>query len=245
MSYYAVAIGRDVGVFMDWESCKASVDGYPHAKYKKFKSKSDAMKFIEMSSKLEQATILDFFGPAPAPVLASVPAPVLASVPASMEETFDVEDNESTEYVYTDGACSNNGRAGSARCGIGVWFGEDDPRNVSKALEGKQTNNVAELAAVIEACGLINHELMKGKSYTIVSDSEYTERCISTYGYKCKMNGWSDPIPNKLLVRKAYDYFSKYTTLKFKKVRAHTNGTDKHAIGNMHADRLAVASINS
>lgn len=47
--------------------------------------------------------------------------------------------------VYTDGACEGNGQIGS-EAGVGVYFGDNDPRNVSEPLEGeKQTNQRAEL----------------------------------------------------------------------------------------------------
>ena len=47
--------------------------------------------------------------------------------------------------VYTDGACSNNGSR-QARAGVGVFFGPQDPRNVSETLEGStQTNQRAEM----------------------------------------------------------------------------------------------------
>ena len=52
--------------------------------------------------------------------------------------------------VYTDGACSNNGKK-SAKAGIGVYFGEGDPRNISERITGKQTNNAAELTAILRA----------------------------------------------------------------------------------------------
>ncbi|OMH81867.1 Ribonuclease H [Zancudomyces culisetae] len=46
--------------------------------------------------------------------------------------------------VYTDGACSGNGKGGS-QAGLGVFFGDGDPRNLSERLQGPQTNNRAEL----------------------------------------------------------------------------------------------------
>ena len=42
-------------------------------------------------------------------------------------------------YVYTDGACSNNGRE-NASAGIGIYFGENDARNASQRIIGKQSN---------------------------------------------------------------------------------------------------------
>jgi ribonuclease HI len=37
--------------------------------------------------------------------------------------------------VYTDGACSGNGRAGSV-AGIGVWWGHKDTRCVRSLVDG-------------------------------------------------------------------------------------------------------------
>jgi ribonuclease HI len=46
--------------------------------------------------------------------------------------------------VYTDGACSGNGGS-NARGGIGVFFGDNDPRNVSERFDrGIATNQRAE-----------------------------------------------------------------------------------------------------
>ena len=52
--------------------------------------------------------------------------------------------------VFLDGACRYNGR-GEPRTGIGVWFGPDDPLNVSRPARGRQTNNAAEIEAAVEA----------------------------------------------------------------------------------------------
>ena len=80
-------------------------------------------------------------------------------------------------YVYTDGACSKNGYK-NAKAGYGIYFGEKDPRNVSKKIVGKQTNNVAELTAVIEAYYIIKEEASNGKKICIVTDSDYVLKCV-------------------------------------------------------------------
>ena len=51
--------------------------------------------------------------------------------------------------VFTDGSCINNGYK-NACAGIGIFFGIDDDRNISKRIMGKQSNNTAELLAIIE-----------------------------------------------------------------------------------------------
>ncbi len=146
-------------------------------------------------------------------------------------------------FVYTDGACSNNGR-GNSKAGIGIYFGENDPRNVSRRLEGKQTNNSAELTAILEAYHLIYDELIQENvEYTVVTDSEYSLKCVGKYGEKCAKTGWCEDIPNKELVRNVYECYSKHNNISFLHVRSHTGGTDIHSLGNEQADRLACLAI--
>lgn len=44
--YYAVAVGRQVGVFETWPSCLASVEKYPGARHKSFSSRAEADAFV-------------------------------------------------------------------------------------------------------------------------------------------------------------------------------------------------------
>ena len=220
MSFYAVAQGRHTGVFSTWDACRASVTRFKNAVYKKFESHKDASNFVDRNGVVEPL----------------VSPPVLPST--------DVEDADDTDYyVYTDGACTCNGREG-AQSGIGVFFGEDDPRNVCRRIGGKQTNNTAELSAVLEAYRLIKDDVATGKRVVIVSDSEYVLRCVTTFGARCAREGWVKKIPNRALVRAAYETFVD-TGVRFMHVRAHTGRTDAHSIGNARADRLAVASLSA
>ena len=145
-------------------------------------------------------------------------------------------------YVYTDGACSKNGM-NNASAGIGIYFGENDSRNVSQQIKGKQTNNVAELAAIVQAYSIIKDDAESGKNITIVSDSKYAISCATTYGKKCQKNDWDVDIPNKELVRCAYELYECHPNIRFNYIQAHTQHTDIHSIGNQNADRLATASI--
>lgn len=44
--YYAVKVGARTGVFMSWEECQKAVDGFPNAKFKKFRSLEEAERFV-------------------------------------------------------------------------------------------------------------------------------------------------------------------------------------------------------
>ena len=214
MSHYAVANGRNIGIFPTWNECNASVKGFKGAVYKKFSTQSEAEQYLQTHSSSSSH---------------------LGSPRGDETETPDY-------YVYTDGACSNNGRK-TAKAGIGIYFGMGDARNLSKKIEGKQTNNTAELTALIETYGLIADDLEIGKRVGIVSDSEYAIRCVTTYGEKCHAKNWQQEIPNKELVKIAYEIYHNISNVCFIHVRAHTSGTDIHSVGNDHADRLANQAI--
>jgi ribonuclease HI len=148
-------------------------------------------------------------------------------------------------YVYTDGACSNNGMH-NATAGIGVFFGIDDPRNVSQKIEGKQTNNTAELTAIIRAYSIVEPDILQGKQIAIVSDSQYAIWCCTTYGEKCSKTAYKKKdgfILNHELVKTAYELYQDKPNVEFIHVKAHTGKDDIHSIGNDGADKLANLAI--
>ena len=144
--------------------------------------------------------------------------------------------------VYTDGACSNNGYE-NAKAGLGVFFSEDDTRNLSKKVEGRQTNNTAELCAIIEAYNVLEKNVEKGENICIYSDSRIAIGWCTTTGEKYSKKNWKGNIPNVELIKKAYGLFKGKSNVIFSHVKAHTGNTDKHSIGNDGADRLANEAI--
>jgi len=230
-SFYAVAAGSTVGIFSTWAECEESVRGFKGAIYKKFKTRGEAEEFIAAN---------------PTPTAAQTKSPKGSSV-LCLSKTADQvkaleEEFKPDYYVYTDGACSNNGQEG-AKAGIGVWFGEDDPRNVSRTIEGTQTNNAAELQAILTVAEIIRADMEAGKRVAIVSDSEYAIRCVTSYGAKCAEANWVKEIPNKDLVRSCYETYEGNPSVQFLHVMAHTDFTDRHSVGNAGADKLANKAI--
>lgn len=146
-----------------------------------------------------------------------------------------------SKFVYTDGACSNNGKV-SSRSGYGVFFGDNDERNVSEAVPSnmKQTNNVGELLGILKAFDIMVS--LNDFDFTIVTDSNYCILCATSYGSKQHAKGWTANIPNKELVKKLYTLYHLHH-VPIMKVEAHTGKSDKHSYGNMMADRLANEAI--
>ena len=153
------------------------------------------------------------------------------------------EINKYNIIVFTDGACSKNGYS-NACAGLGVYFGENDKRNFSEKIEGKQTNNVAELSAIYKALIIVEKNLQIGENILIVSDSEYSIRCCTTYGKKNYDQNWKKDFPNKELVKIIYEKILQYPTqIFFKHVFSHTGKEDFFSNGNDHADKLANKAI--
>ncbi len=215
--FYAVQKGKETGIFLTWPECQAAIQGVSGAKYRKFAKREEAEAFVSEGAKVSEKS--------------------------TVKQTFAKQAiSEPDYYVYTDGACSNNGRVGS-KAGIGIWFGEGDVRNVSQALSAGATNNVAELTAILGVHALIASDITAGKRVCIVSDSQYAIRCAETYGAKQASEGWTKEIPNKELVRRVYETYAGLTGVQFLYVAAHTEGTDRHSVGNAGADKLANLAI--
>ena len=150
------------------------------------------------------------------------------------------------KYVYTDGACIHNGKK-NAKAGIGIFFGLGDKRNVSERITGKQTNNAAELEAILRVFQILEKEIRKGDEYVIMTDSEYAIKCMGSYGYKLALKHWKSdkPIPNFEKVKAGFILFQNYPNVTLQHVRAHTGKKDAHSLGNEWADKLATSSIQT
>lgn len=226
MVYYAVANGRNIGLYNNWTDCNKQVYKFSNAIYKKFNTKEESTTFITNNRVHVKS-----------PIKLITNNRVHVKSPINAIQAY---------YVYTDGSCHNNGKA-NAIAGIGIYFGVKDKRNVSKRINGKQTNNTAELKAIIETYNIIKYDIESGKNITIVSDSKYAISCATTYGEKCSKTNYMKKgvfIPNKELVRQIYETYKNINNVRFMHCKAHTNKTDIHSVGNDGADNLANKSYN-
>ena len=133
--------------------------------------------------------------------------------------------------VYTDGSCINNGKKES-KAGIGIFFGDEDKRNVSRKLNLERvTNNIAELSALSEALSILKNE---SNDVIIYTDSKYCILCCTSYGDKQRLKDWSDNIPNKDLVMEVYNKYREKDNIRLEYVMGHSNIYE-----NEMADKLA------
>lgn len=75
--------------------------------------------------------------------------------------------------VYTDGACVHNGTK-FAKAGYGVYFGPENPYNISARIRDNPSNQRAEMTAVLEAMRVtLAHGLVAtGGTLLIHTDSQ-------------------------------------------------------------------------
>ena len=153
--------------------------------------------------------------------------------------------------IFTDGSSLNNNNKENRSGGIGVFFGIDDPRNISKKLKtSKITNQVAELLACYEGIiTLITTQNLDSKKIYIYTDSKYLIDSITKYAIDWEKNEWkkkkNKEISNLDLIKKIY-YLYQNVNIKFKHINSHQKEPkDKNSkeyklwFGNMMADKLA------
>lgn len=152
--------------------------------------------------------------------------------------------------ICIDGSCLGNGSE-HASAGIGIYFGKNDKRNISKKIvsKNKLTNNIAELIAMRETLLFID-KLSCKSIWNIYSDSKYTIDCITKWAYKWRQKGWktglNKPVKNKKIIdnlNQLYERNKKYIIIKH--IKAHTDKSDPISTGNKYADILAVDGSSS
>lgn len=146
--------------------------------------------------------------------------------------------------VWTDGSCTGNGTP-RAKCGIGVYYGTNDPRNRSVTLEhGRITNNRAELCAILYVlCTNAGHVDIQ-----INTDSLYSINCIKTYRSKWEANNWvtsnGKAVESRNLIQYIYSIIDRRRELggntDVVHVKAHADN-----VGNNAADCLARKATSS
>jgi ribonuclease HI len=119
-----VAVGHNPGVYEEWVYAQEQIKGVKGPKYKKFATREEAQEFVRTGGK--SSTVLatknkDVDVEEPLTKKAkmgneSVPS---RSAPTSLSKNKTV--------VYTDGSSLGNGYHGAA-AGVGVYFGDGDPR---------------------------------------------------------------------------------------------------------------------
>jgi len=276
-SYYAVAKGRKVGLFTTWDDCKKQVNGFKGARFKGFHSKDDAEKFISSNGSIKAIVESKITGELmPLSNFKSDMSQNENQDKANLKRTLDNDTNVTSSEskkiknddlssgrtvtdkgfsvnnhgfyeVYTDGACTKNGRSG-ARAGLGVFWSNVNGSlakslNLSEPVIGdRATNNVGEIQAITRC---VQQAIDQGLDKLLVySDSQFALNCVEEWMPRWKNNGWKKRDGQDVINRIELEDLDsclleaqkQNILVKFQHIRGHHG-----IIGNEEADRLAVA----
>lgn len=261
-NYYAVRNGYHPGIYVHLEDARAEILGYSYAEWKGFNHYDDAQEYLDESSDSdedeENAQFWEYEdGIYNCREFAYQRSDGKYCEPFAQDEVFESydessyyaredlqyvdEDGDTIYQVYVDGACVNNGKD-DAKAGFGVYFGSSNPWNTSQRLRsGLQTNQRAELAAIMKAYEIIE-SLNDGCYYEIYSDSAYAINCLTKWHLSWEKNGWKTwkktAVANQDLVKAILELRERsvcQNVIGITKVPAHSD-----CEGNREADGLAV-----
>ncbi|AZG72197.1 ribonuclease H family protein [Shewanella livingstonensis] len=233
--FYVVWAGRETGIFTSWDVTKRAVDKYPQAKYKSFATQAEAKAAFAQSpaSSIGKSALPKAAGRSSTKAVGAGTSTKTLSANQAVLSQFDV-------VIYADGGCEPNpGKAGS---GIAIyrkgeltelWFGLFNPNG---------TNNTAELNALYQALIVAKQVIAAGETVQIMSDSQYSIKCVCEWAYGWKAKNWTrktGEIANLDIIKQAHElYDAMKTDLVLQHVAAHI-GIE----GNELADRMSIHAI--
>lgn len=151
--------------------------------------------------------------------------------------------------VFTDGACSHNGKPG-AKAGYAVWFPDHPDWSISKRVpnDQSQTNQRGELSAIHEAVKILTEKGYLDEDIVIYTDSDYSINCLTKWLPGWKSRNWKTSegkdVLHRDLIEETSGRLSKFKSYRFHHVRAHTGGGDDLSKNNDVVDRMARSSID-
>jgi ribonuclease HI len=187
--YYAVKIGREPGIYRNWDDCKAQVDGYTNAQFKGFSNLEEAEAYLGYVKKDRPVAV------SPKPLAPRPSGPPRAPRPKNKRGTgrkddeaealkiLETSDGLKHVVIYTDGACLGNPGPG----GYGVVLLHDKNRKEFSRGFRLTTNNRMEILACI-----VGLQALKGPcAVTLYSDSQYVINSMEKgWARRWKKNGW-------------------------------------------------------
>lgn len=141
--------------------------------------------------------------------------------------------------IYTDGSTRNNGSKNAV--GAFAYAILEDDRlmyDYSQVLEGKATNQIAELTAPIHALEwLYSHMPFDINPVIVYSDSAYLIRCYDEMWWtRWIKNGWinsqKQPVANRDLWEKLIPYFMN-KNIQWKKCKGHSDNFWNNYVDNL------------
>ena len=151
--------------------------------------------------------------------------------------------------VYTDGACSKNGKSGAKASWAFYFPDHKDKCNAGRVPEtDNQTNQRAELMAITEAVKASESFPVNEIDLKIFTDSKYSKDCLTTWLPAWTRNNWKtsqgEDVKHRDLIEDVTRRLSKFKSFGIVHVKAHTGGEDEQSRYNHIVDRMATQILN-
>jgi|SaaInlStandDraft_7_1057024.scaffolds.fasta_scaffold27112_4 ribonuclease HI len=234
MKFYAVHRGVKPGIYATWDECKKQVDGFNGPIYKKFDNKNEAEIFFKNG--FNQKTFQDKY---------SKKINNSKKTDEKNEKILDdlLKNTDNKVFAYTDGSCITF-KNGITKAGYGIYIPMRNIKVSEPLINQKQTNNRAELTAILECVNHLSEDDLKNE-IIIITDSKYSMYIFDGTGERYEKDNYmkeGKQVLNKDLVIKALKIKRKYN-IRLVKIRAHTNKDDIHTMNNDIVDKLAKSGV--
>ncbi len=151
--------------------------------------------------------------------------------------------------VFTDGACSKNGKPG-AKAGFAAWFPEYPTLSSSQRVPDNesQTNQRAELSGIRLAVDILERNGHLDEDVIVYTDSDYCINCLTKWLGGWMARNWKTTdgkdVLHQDLIKEISGRLAKFKSHRFVHVRAHTGGEDDMSKNNDVVDRMARSTID-
>ncbi len=192
--FYAVKVGRKPGVYLNWNDCKAQVDGYTGAKYKSFKTYEEAIDFSGVDENYKQLSLFD----------------ELSNTPCPQEKPFSDSQNA---VAYVDGSYNISNKLFSYGM---VIFYDNEELHFSEKIDDTELAEMRNVAGEIKGAEAAMHFAYSKncKNLTLYYDYEGIAKWCQGL--------WKTNKPGTIAYKQFYDSIKSHLNVKFIKVKGHS-----------------------
>ena len=227
MQYYAVIIGRNIGVYNNWTNCAKQIINYPGGSFKKFRNFNDAESYIINNTDVKQVT---FFSEILPPIsdkyisknLSFMDIPIPKPVKIIKKNRYYDKQFVGCMFVYVYSILNDK----EDIAGVGIYFEPNSNRNASRILNDIYTEHDLQLKTLQELYNIIKQNLMDDLKITIVMESQYAIDALNDTLTK-------KTVRDRKIIKQLEKLFGNFDNLRFLLLQNNKN--------NLHNQRLLEA----